>query len=230
MQVKAKIDSLNTGDVLKVKASDPGFYEDIKSWCKNTGNELMSLDKSCGIIYAEIKKKSKSNVENVDILESSVKLDNSQTMVVFSGDLDKAIASFIIANGAAAMGKKVTMFFTFWGLNILRKNENIQVKKNIIEKAFGFMMPRGSEKLSLSKMNMGGIGPKMIRGIMQKKNVQSLEELMKAAMDNGVNIVACTMSMDIMGIKEEELIDGVNFGGVGYYLGEASESNINLFI
>ncbi|WP_315114055.1 DsrE/DsrF/DrsH-like family protein [Clostridium intestinale] len=230
MQVKAKIDTLNTGDVLKVKASDPGFYEDIKSWCKNTGNELMSLDKSCGIIYAEIKKKSKSNVENIDILESSVKLDNLQTMVVFSGDLDKAIASFIIANGAAAMGKKVTMFFTFWGLNILRKNENIKVKKNIIEKAFGFMMPRGSEKLSLSKMNMGGIGAKMIRGIMKKKNVQSLEELMKAAMDNGVNIVACTMSMDIMGIKDEELIDGVNFGGVGYYLGEASESNINLFI
>lgn len=230
MQVKAKIDTLNTGDVLKVKASDPGFYEDIKSWCGNTGNELISLDKNCGIVYAEIKKNSKSDIDNANSQKDLTKNNNSQTMVVFSGDLDKAIASFIIANGAAAMGKKVTMFFTFWGLNILRKNEKVKVKKNIIEKAFGFMMPRGSKKLDLSKMNMGGIGAKMIRGIMKEKNVQSLEELMTAAINNGVNIVACTMSMDVMGIKEEELIDGINLGGVGYYLGEASQSNINLFI
>ena len=128
------------------------------------------------------------------------------------------------------MGKKVTMFFTFWGLNILRKEEKINVNKNVIEKAFGKMMPRGSKKLGLSKMNMFGMGSKMIREIMKKKNIQSLEELIEAAIDNGVEIVACTMSMDVMGIKEEELIDGVKLGGVGYYLGEAEDSNSNLFI
>ena len=155
---------------------------------------------------------------------------DGKTIIVFSGDLDKAIASFIIANGAAAMGKPVTMFFTFWGLNILRKNEKVSVPKNIIEKAFGMMMPRGSKKLQLSKMNMAGMGAKMIRMVMKDKNVESLEDLIQAAIDNGVNIVACTMSMDVMGIKEEELIDGVNLGGVGYYLGEAEDSNVNLFI
>ena len=151
-------------------------------------------------------------------------------MVVFSGDLDKAIASFIIANGAATMGKKVTMFFTFWGLNVLRKPEKIKTPKNIIEKAFGMMMPRGSKKLGLSRMNMGGMGAKMIRGVMKDKNIQSLEDLMDAAIKNGVEIVACTMSMDVMGIKKEELIDGITYGGVGYYLGEADDANVNLFI
>ncbi|MEQ8197474.1 MAG: DsrE/DsrF/DrsH-like family protein [Clostridiaceae bacterium] len=235
MQVKSASDEMNSGDILKIKASDPGFYEDIKAWTKRTGNELVDIEKSCGIITAEIKKGGVKDdmivPVNEEVSASAASSDlNAQSMVVFSGDLDKAIASFIIANGAAAMGKKVTMFFTFWGLNILRKDENVSVKKNIIEKAFGFMMPRGSKKLSLSKMNMGGMGAKLIRGIMKEKNVQSLEDLIQAAMDNGVKIVACTMSMDVMGIREEELMDGVEYGGVGYYLGEASESNINLFI
>jgi peroxiredoxin family protein len=152
------------------------------------------------------------------------------TMVVFSGDLDKAIASFIIANGAASMDKKVTLFFTFWGINVLRKENHVPVKKNFIEKMFGFMMPKGSKKLGLSNMNMAGMGPKMIRSIMKKKNVQSLEELIKAAMDSGVEIVACQMSMDLLGIKEEELLDGVKFGGVGYMLAESDDSNATLFI
>ena len=151
-------------------------------------------------------------------------------MVVFSGDLDKAIASFIIANGAASMGKKVTMFFTFWGINILRKNENVSVKKSFIEGMFGKMMPRGSKKLKLSNMNMAGMGPMMIRKIMKDKNVSSLEELIEAAIASGVEVVACQMSMDLLGLKTEELIDGVKIGGVGYYLGEAEDSNVNLFI
>lgn len=151
-------------------------------------------------------------------------------MVVFSGELDKAIASFIIANGAASMGRPVTMFFTFWGLNILRKNSKVNVEKTFIEKMFGRMMPRGSKKLGLSRMNMGGMGSKMIRGIMKKKNVSSLEELIEQAKQNGIKLVACSMSMDVMGIKKEELIDGVEIGGVAYYLGEAEQSNVNLFI
>lgn len=128
------------------------------------------------------------------------------------------------------MGKKVTMFFTFWGINILRKNESITVEKSFMEKMFGFMMPRGSKKLKLSNMNMGGMGPRMIRKIMKDKNVSSLEELIKAAVDSGIEIVACQMSMDLLGLKKDELIDGVKIGGVGYYLGEAEESNVNLFI
>lgn len=230
MRVKEAMDTLDTNDILEIKASDPGFYEDIKAWAKRTCNEVIDLSRDKGIIIAKIKK---GNSESFSLERASdiIKEDkDGLTMVVFSGDLDKAIASFIIANGAVSMGKKVTMFFTFWGLNILRKDLAVPVKKNIIEKMFGFMMPRGSQKLGLSRMNMGGIGAKMIRGIMKNKNVDSLESLMKSAQDSGVNIVACTMSMDLMGIKKEELINGINEGGVGYYLGEASEGNINLFI
>lgn len=231
MKLSESIKSLNEGDIIDVKASDPGFYEDVKAWAKRTKNQLSDLSNDKGIISAKIVK-GLEKIENNNDSNPNVTISEKEncTMIVFNGDLDKAIASFIIANGAAAMGKKVTMFFTFWGLNILRKHEKVSVEKNTVEKMFGFMMPKGSKKLTLSKMNMAGIGGKMIRGIMKKKNVQSLEELIEGAIANGVNIVACTMSMDVMGIKKEELIDGVNEGGVGYYLGEASESNINLFI
>ncbi|RKD26646.1 Peroxiredoxin family protein [Caminicella sporogenes DSM 14501] len=153
-----------------------------------------------------------------------------KTMVVFSGDLDKVMASFIIANGAAAMGDEVTMFFTFWGLNALRKAKKVKVKKDFMEKMFGWMMPRGADKLGLSKMNFGGMGAKMMKSIMKKKNVNSLPELIEMAQMMGVKIVACTMSMDVMGLKEEELIDGIEFAGVASYLGEADEANVNLFI
>jgi len=149
---------------------------------------------------------------------------------VFSGDLDKVLASFIIANGAAAMGRPVTMFFTFWGLNVLRKADAPKVAKSAVESMFGQMMPKGAGKLKLSKMNMGGMGTAMMKKVMKDKNVDSLEDLIASAMQAGVRIVACTMSMDVMGIKEEELIDGVEFAGVGAYLGDAEASNVNLFI
>ncbi|QAA34665.1 DsrE/DsrF/DrsH-like family protein [Clostridium manihotivorum] len=228
MKVKASIDMLDKGDVLKIRASDPGFYEDIKAWSKRTNNEVIDIRKSKGIIEASIRKGIFESNETA--ITSNKVVNDGKTIVVFSGDLDKAIASFIIANGAASMGRKVTMFFTFWGLNILRKTEKVKAKKNIIERAFGIMMPRGSKKLTLSKMNMAGLGAKMIRKVMKDKNIQSLEELIQAAIDNGINIVACTMSMDVMGIKKEELLDGINYGGVGYYLGEAEDSNVNLFV
>ena len=240
MQVKMTMDTMFDGEVLKVRASDPGFYKDIEAWANKTNNRLMNIEKSKGIIEATLMKCSNQLLNDNELQDKVSKtlgqgkklapVKDGQTMVVFSGDLDKAIASFIIANGAATMGKKVTLFFTFWGLNVLRKPEKIKTPKNIIEKAFGMMMPRGSKKLGLSKMNMGGMGAKMIRGVMKNKNIQSLEDLMKAAMENGVEIVACTMSMDVMGIKKEELIDGINYAGVGYYLGQADDSNINLFI
>lgn len=155
---------------------------------------------------------------------------SSKTMIMFSGDLDKAMAGLIIANGAAAMGDDVTIFFTFWGLNILRRAQKINVRKSFMEKMFGWMMPRGAEKLGLSKMNFGGMGSAMMKDMMRKKKVNSLPELIRSAQDMGVKFIACTMSMDVMGIKQEELIDGIEFAGVATYLGEADEANVNLFI
>ena len=148
----------------------------------------------------------------------------------FQRGIPTAIAAFIMANGAAAMGRKVTIFFTFWGLNILRRPKKVRVKKAFIEKMFGKMMPRGTKKLGLSRMNMGGKGAKMIRKIMKKKGVSSLEELMQSAIDHGVRLVACQMSMDIMGIHKEELIDGVELGGVSTFLGSGEQSDMSLFI
>lgn len=155
---------------------------------------------------------------------------SSKTIIMFSGDLDKAMASLIIANGAAAMGDDVTIFFTFWGLNVLRKAQKIKVKKAFMEKMFGAMMPRGADKLGLSKMNFGGAGTAMMKSIMKKKNVSSLPELLESAQAMGVKLIACTMSMDVMGIKKEELIEGVELAGVATYLGEADNANVNLFI
>ena len=235
MKVAAGIKEISDGEILKVSATDPAFASDIHVWCERTGNSLLSVNRDKGIFTVEIRKGTgaPSPVPSAGAAPAPgvpVSAGNDKSMVVFSGDLDKAIAAFIIANGAAAMGRKVTMFFTFWGLNILRKSTHVKVKKNLIEKMFGFMMPRGSKKLGLSRMNMGGLGAKMIRGIMKDKNVQSLEDLMKAAMDNGVKVLACQMSMDLMGIKEEELMDGVELAGVATFIGSAELSDTNLFI
>ncbi|MBU3091195.1 CoA-disulfide reductase [Clostridium sp. CF011] len=230
IQVKASIDDLNEDQILKVTATDPGFYEDIKSWCNKTNNELIDLRKEKGMVYAFIKKNNNNLTKINKSCSSDIVEKNNKTMVVFSGDLDKAIAAFIIANGAVAMGSKVTILFTFWGLNIIRKPEKVSVKKGLIDSMFGVMMPRGSKKLKLSQMNMMGIGAKMIRSVMKNKNISSLEDLIKSAIDSGVEVVACSMSMDVMGITKEELIDGVKIGGVGYYLGQTEDSNVNLFI
>ncbi|OXT07116.1 CoA-disulfide reductase [Thermoanaerobacterium thermosaccharolyticum] len=226
MQAFNAIKNLKNGDILKIKATDPGFENDIKTWCQRTGNELIDLYHEGKTIVAKIKKN--TSHQQVDVNQNSSNHDKA--IIVFSGDLDKAIAAFIIANGAAAMGRKVTLFFTFWGLNILRKPEKVSIKKDFLSKMFGMMMPRGSKKLKLSKMNMLGIGPKMIRYIMNKKNVASLEDLIKQALKNGVRIVACNMSSDIMGITKEELIDGVELGGVASFIGAAEQSDTTLFI
>ncbi|KZL92701.1 FAD-dependent oxidoreductase [Clostridium magnum] len=232
MRVNSTVQEMKEGEVLKATASDQGFYEDIRSWCERTNNELLSREKDKGTIVAYIRKGNKKQVvQNSDSVNAgTIAQKDNKTLVVFSGDLDKALASFIIANGAAAMGKKVTMFFTFWGLNILRKHEKVSVTKGFMDNMFGFMMPRGAKRLKLSKMNMLGMGTKMMQMVMKNKNVSSLDELIQAAIDSGIEIVACQMSMDVMGLKQEELIDGVKVGGVGYYLGEAEDSNVNLFI
>lgn len=157
-------------------------------------------------------------------------LPTDKTIVVFSGDLDKAMASLIIANGAAAMGRKVTMFYTFWGLNILKRHNPPAMKKDFMSTMFGWMLPKGPDSLGLSKMNMLGMGPLMMKKIMKKKNVATIDALLGSALASGVRMIACTMSMDVMGIQKEELIDGIECSGVATYLGAAEDANVNLFI
>ncbi|RKD25656.1 hypothetical protein BEP19_01560 [Ammoniphilus oxalaticus] len=152
------------------------------------------------------------------------------TIVLFSGELDKAIAAFIIANGAAAYDHEVTIFTTFWGLNVLRKDRQPTVKKGWLGKVFGWVMPRGPNKLGLSNLNMIGMGPKMIKHVMKKHNALSLPQLIELAQEMGVKLVACTMTMDLLGIQQKELLDDVELGGVAAYLGDASEARVNLFI
>lgn len=153
-----------------------------------------------------------------------------KTIIVFSGDLDRVLAAFVIANGAAAMGDDVVMFFTFWGLNAIRRPEKVSAKKSFLQAMFGWMMPRGADKLGLSKMNFGGMGASMMKIVMRHAKVDPLPEMIKTAREQGIKMIACTMSMDVMGITREELIDGVDFAGVATYLGEADEANVNLFI
>lgn len=226
LQVKKQMDALSQGDIVEVSASDPGFASDIGAWCKRTGNTLLSSSFENKIVKAIVQKGTGNS--NARHMVSEEK--NGTTMVVFSGDYDKAMASFIIANGAAAMGKNVTMFFTFWGLNILRKENSPRVEKSFIEKMFGMMMPKGINKLPLSKMNMGGIGTKMMKKVMKQKNVESLQSLIQMAQASGVKLIACTMSMDVMGIKKEELMDNIEYAGVATYLSETEDANHNLFI
>lgn len=216
------------GDVINITSTDPGFFADASSWCGRTQNTYMKGEKLDNSFSVWIKK----GCEGEDAARGAcvTASGNDKSMVVFSGDMDKALASFIIANGAAAMGRRVTMFFTFWGLNILRRHDRVKVKKTFVEKMFGAMMPRGTTKLRLSKMNMLGMGSKMMKGIMKKKNVATLDELIAQAKKSGVRMVACTMSMDVMGIHKEELIDDVEMAGVASYLSAAESADTNLFI
>lgn len=229
VKVSDTLKNLDDGEQIFVQATEDAFASDIKVWCQRTGTILEKLEVKDDVIEALITKKTQNNQKAAEALTTASE-KNDKTFVVFSGDLDKALAAFIMANGAAAMGRKITLFFTFWGLNILRQAKKVRVRKNFIEKMFGAMMPRGSKKLGLSRMNMGGMGPKMIRWVMKNKNVSSLEELMQSAIAHGVKIVACQMSMDIMGIRKEELINGVELGGVATFLGSCETSDATLFI
>lgn len=228
MKVNETLGEMEENQILQVSATDMGFVRDIEAWCKRTGNTFVNSERKDRENLVYIKKG--TNVCQGVSQADAVSLPQGKTLIVFSGDLDKVLASFIIANGAAAMGRPVTMFFTFWGLNALRKTEKQSVRKPFIEKMFGAMMPRGTRRLKLSRMNMAGMGTKMMKKVMKDKNVESLEELMQHAMASGIKLVACTMSMDVMGITREELMDGVELAGVASYLGDAEEANVNLFI
>lgn len=224
MQLKKNYDKIAEGDQLEIKVTDQAFGQDLEGWSNMVGAKVLSFDNSGGVVTARVQKQAKEESA------TAAKSGNRQTMIVFSDDLDKALASFVIANGAAASGKKVSLFFTFWGLNVIKKQSKPKVKKDIFGKMFGMMMPSSSKKLGLSQMNMGGLGRMMMRMVMKKKNVESLENLMQQAKENGVEMIACSMSMDVMGIKEEELMDEVVIGGVAAYLDRANQANVNLFI
>lgn len=227
VSVSGRMDDLAEGQTLRVRATDPGFGRDIVAWATNTGNTVVSREDRDGVTEVVLRKGTEGPAAPVACTSPNTR---EKTMIVFDGDLDKAIASFIIATGAAAMGNKVNMFFTFWGLNILRRPEKVPVKKDLVGRVFAGMMPRGSRRLGLSKMNFLGAGSKMIRSVMDRKGITSLEDLIAQAQAAGVKMTACQMSMDVMGITREELIDGVEVGGVASMLNDSDNSNMNLFI
>lgn len=231
MKVSEALADMKENEILKVSATDMGFAKDIGAWCSRTGNTLVKSERQGTENTVYVRKGQRlQNIRESEPASAAGAGDKGKTIVVFSGDLDKILAAFIIANGAASMGRPVTMFFTFWGLNALRRSGAPKQNKSFTEKMFSAMMPEGADKLKLSKMNMGGMGTAMMKKVMKDKNVDSLEDLMQSAMSSGVKIVACTMSMDVMGIRQEELIDGVELAGVASYLGDAEASDVNLFI
>lgn len=225
MQLKKNYETLTEDGLLEISATDQAFGKDVAAWCKTTGAELVGLDNREGIVKATIRKKKRPQ----PTVGASITRKN-KTIVVFSDDLDKALASFVIANGAAATGEKVSLFFTFWGLNIIKKRQKPAVAKDLFGKMFGMMLPAHSGQLKLSKLNMMGIGSRMMRMIMRDKRIDSLESLIQQAVENGVEMIACTMSMDVMGVKKEELLDNVTLGGVATYLERTDDANLNLFI
>ncbi len=230
LKVKQAMERLQPGDVLEVFATDVGFTCDVPAWCQNTGHKLINVKPERNGYLVEIVKGQVPSSSRETEIEFKVPGKQGLTIICFSNDLDKVLAAFVIANGAVSMGYKTTIFFTFWGLNVLRRDLRVKVQKTLLEKMFAMMMPHGVNALKLSKMNMGGFGTRLMKYIMRAKNIMGLPELLQNAINSGVKLVACSMSMDVMGIKKEELIDGVEIGGVGYYLGEAGNANINLFI
>ena len=226
LKMKQAMDELSAGEHLEIRATDAGFLRDAEAWCRSTGNRFVGKRSEGGIHVVEVEKATAPASETA-VLHTGAQ---NKTFILFSDDLDKTLATFVLANGAAATGKKVSIFFTFWGLNAIKKVHKPKVEKDIFGRMFGWMLPSDSTKLALSKMNMMGIGAKMMRHLMKKKGVDSLESLRQQAIDNGVEFIACQMSMDVMGVKREELLDNVTIGGVASYMERAEQANVNLFI
>lgn len=227
MQIKKAMDSIAAGERVEIVATDAGFARDASAWCDTTGNKLIGKHEEKGR-YTVV-------IEKGDPACACPSADHSgggrgKTLILFSDDLDKALATFILANGAAATGQKVSIFFTFWGLNVLKKVQKPRVRKDFFGRMFGMMLPSSSLKLKLSQMNMFGMGSRMMRFLMKRKGVDSLESLRSQALAQGVEFIACQMSMDMMGIHREELLDDVTIGGVATYMERADKANMNLFI
>lgn len=226
LKMKQAMDGLAPGERLEVRATDAAFPRDAEAWCRTTGNRFLGRHSESGVYIAMIEKTTPCAVEASKPQQG----DSGKTLILFSDNLDKVLATFVLANGAAATGRKVSIFFTFWGLNAIKKTNRPKVAKDFFGRMFSWMLPSDSTRLALSKMNMMGMGAKMMRYLMRKKGVDSLEELRQQAVDNGVEFIACQMSMDVMGVRREELLDNVTVGGVATYMERAEKANVNLFI
>lgn len=225
LKLKQTIDSMNIGEHLEMVATDAGFARDAQAWCNSTGNLLISNTSQKGKHTVVIEKGQPNMCSTI-----SSSSHHGKTFIMFSDDLDKALATFVLANGAAATGSKVTIFFTFWGLNVIKKTKKPTIEKDIFGKMFSMMLPSSSLNLKLSKMHMWGIGSRMMRYIMKRKGIDSLESLRDQAISQGVEFIACQMSMDVMGVNQEELLDNVSIGGVATYMERADQANVNLFV
>ena len=226
VQVKSKLDTMTEGQELKVTASDAGFYNDLPAWCESTGNTVVSIEKSDGLVKALVRKGSQA----APAAGAMTAMPKRTTIVLFSNDLDKALAAFIIATGFATLGHEVSIFCTFWGLNVLRKDNPPAVKKDLISKMFGMMMPRGAKKLALSKMHMMGMGTAMMKNVMKNKNIDDLPTIIGQARLMGVKLLACEMAMNMMGIQQAELLDNVELAGVANFAALAEKSGPVMFI
>lgn len=236
LKLKKGIEELQDGQVVQITAGEVSFTRDAESWCKSTGNTFIKAENKDGAWQVFIRKGGTTALAEAQGSMSAcaatalAPINDGKTFIMFSDDLDKALATFVLANGAAATGKKVTIFFTFWGLNAIKKIDKPAVEKDFFGKMFGMMLPSSTHGLKLSKMHMMGAGTKMMRYLMNKKGIESLESLRQQAIDNGVEFIACEMSMDVMGVKKEELLDNVTLGGVATYMERADNANVNLFI
>lgn len=236
LKLKKGIEELQDGQVVQITAGEVSFTRDAESWCKSTGNTFIKAENKDGAWQVFIRKGGTTALAEAQGSMSACAAttlapkNDGKTFIMFSDDLDKALATFVLANGAAATGKKVTIFFTFWGLNAIKKIDKPAVEKDFFGKMFGMMLPSSTHGLKLSKMHMMGAGTKMMRYLMNKKGIESLESLRQQAIDNGVEFIACEMSMDVMGVKKEELLDNVTLGGVATYMERADNANVNLFI
>ncbi|WP_027939448.1 FAD-dependent oxidoreductase [Anaerobiospirillum succiniciproducens] len=236
LKLKKGIEELQDGQVVQITAGEVSFTRDAESWCKSTGNTFIKAENKDGAWQVFIRKGGTTALAEAQGSMSACAAtalapkNDGKTFIMFSDDLDKALATFVLANGAAATGKKVTIFFTFWGLNAIKKIDKPAVEKDFFGKMFGMMLPSSTHGLKLSKMHMMGAGTKMMRYLMNKKGIESLESLRQQAIDNGVEFIACEMSMDVMGVKKEELLDNVTLGGVATYMERADHANVNLFI
>ena len=232
--VRQQLDALPPGGTLKIVADVGGFSRDLPAFCGATGNILISMKEEDGIMNAIVSKGAGCAVGEAMMKGAAAGQGGGgpgrTTLVLFSNDLDKALAAMILATGFATLGQPVTIYFTFWGLNVLRKEQPPPVQKDILSRMFGFMMPRGAKKLALSKMHMMGMGTAMMKHVMSTKGVLPLPELMRQAQGLGVQFIACEMAMNVMGLQQEEFIDGVATAGVAEFAALSAKSTTTLFI
>ncbi len=224
VRLKTEMENLAAGETLRLFAAG-SFAPDLEAWVRSSSNELLGMEQKSDHLEAVLRKAGAGGTDHVPVSSG-----RSASIVLFSNDLDKAMAALIIACGMAVSGKKVGIFFTFWGLSVLRRNPAPAVRKNLLSRMFGWMLPRGASELSLSKMNMCGAGTAMMKHVMKEQNVTSLPELLKQARELGVRFVACEMAMNVMGITREELIEVDDVAGVASFAEMAKDGGSTLFI